>query len=546
MDGGWIRRDDPRWGPPPEEYDADEDVGAEDEAGWVADQDRDLTERIAALGLLARTLGRYVAAAEVPELRAAAELAGRGDARLSFTRPNDRIGGHAVVALAGSTGVGKSSLFNALARMELSPAGHLRPTTGQAYACIWDERGADPLLGWLGVAPHRRFMRFSPLDAEREATLRGLVLLDLPDMDSLAVGNRAEADRLVGIADRVVWVLDPQKYADASVHEQYLRHMGALRDVTVVVFNQSDRLSPEDAGRCRADLARLVEADGLAGVPVIATSTATGAGIDELRALLEQAVADRNAATARLDAELAEVVASLEALTPVPGPDEDEVSRDAVPELAAGFVDACGVEALAADAALAYRRRAVLWRPPWRPIPALPTIPAADPDTVAASLRRLAARVGRLLPEPWPRHLRAAATMSRAELPDDLASALATARGASPVPPLERALQSLWWFSAAVAVVSLLSGLSTLDAAPWLPLGVVAGALALGLPVLALATSAWRVARFRRVVERRMRLAALGVAREVVAPVRQVLRDYAQAHTALTAASPSPSWAYAR
>jgi hypothetical protein len=390
-------------------------------------------------------------------------------------------------------------------------------------------------------------MRFSPLDAGDEGELRGLVLLDLPDMDSIAAGNRAEADRLVGVADRIIWVLDPQKYADASVHEQYLRHMGALRDVTVVVFNQSDRLSAEDADRCRADLARLVEADGLPGVPVISTSTATGAGIDELRELLGTVVADRRAAATRIEAELADAVASLAVLTPVPGPGEDDVSRDAVPELADGFTDACGIEALAADAAAAYRLRAVLWRPPWRAIPPLPAIPPADPDTVAASLRRLAARVGRLLPEPWPRHLRAAATVSQADLPDELAAALAAARGSSAVPPLERVLQWVWWFAAALGVVALLSGLSTRDASPWLPLGLAAGAVAVSLPVVALATTAWRALRHRRSVERRLRLAVLGVAREVVAPVRQVLRDYAQAHAALGAASSatfSRTWSY--
>jgi hypothetical protein len=38
--------------------------------------------------------------------------------------------------------------------------------------------------------------------------------------------------------------------------------MAALRDVTVVVFNQTDRLAPSDVDRCLADLRRLVEADG--------------------------------------------------------------------------------------------------------------------------------------------------------------------------------------------------------------------------------------------------------------------------------------------
>jgi hypothetical protein len=45
-----------------------------------------------------------------------------------------------------------------------------------------------------------------------------------------------------------------------------------------------------------------------------------------------------------------------------------------------------------------------------------------------------------------------------------------------------------------------------------------------------------------------MRLAVTAAAREVVAPVRVVLRDYASAHAALTSATPTAarSWTYSR
>jgi hypothetical protein len=368
--------------------------------------------------------------------------------------------------------------------------------------------------------------------------MRGLVLLDLPDMDSLATGNRIEADRLVGLADRVVWVLDPQKYADASVHEQYLRHMGALRDVTIVVFNQSDRLSFSDADRCRTDLARLVAADGLPGIPVIGTSTATGEGIDELRKMLEEVVADRHAAAVRIEAELAACVQALTPLAAVPGPGEDEVSRDAVPVLATQLAQACGVDALAADAGLAYRSRSVLWQAPWHRS-VWPVIPPADPAAVSVALRALASRVGDLLPEPWPRHLRAAATAGRERLPSLLADALDSARGASPVPPQWIVARWVWWLSLPLCVVALLRDLPTL--------GLVLAGMAAALPLLAAATGTWRAMRHRRMVARRLRLAVLGVAREVVAPVRTVLRDYAQAHDWIAEARPPDSrfWSYA-
>ena len=61
-------------------------------------------------------------------------------------------------------------------------------------------------------------------------------------------------DRLVGLADLMVWVLDPQKYADAAVHSRYLVPMAGHSAVISVVLNQSDLLSPEQAHDCVEDL----------------------------------------------------------------------------------------------------------------------------------------------------------------------------------------------------------------------------------------------------------------------------------------------------
>src|SRR5206468_1274675 len=101
---------------------------------------------------------------------------------------------------------------------------------------------AGTLLGWLGVPPSRRFGRESALDGDDEAPLRGLVLLDLPDFDSVETAHRVEVDRLLALVDLVVWVLDPQKYADEVVHRRYLSQFREHHDITVVVLNQADKL----------------------------------------------------------------------------------------------------------------------------------------------------------------------------------------------------------------------------------------------------------------------------------------------------------------
>ena len=79
------------------------------------------------------------------------------DAEMLLRRSSERMrmsASHTVVALAGGTGSGKSSLFNALAGANFSPAGVTRPTTKHLHACVWGMEGAAPLLDWLSVQRH--------------------------------------------------------------------------------------------------------------------------------------------------------------------------------------------------------------------------------------------------------------------------------------------------------------------------------------------------------------------------------------------------------
>ena len=171
---------------------------------------------------------------------------------------------HTVVALAGATGSGKSSTFNALAGVELSSVGVRRPTTSWATACVWGQEGADELLEYLGIAPRHQVMRDSLLDLGKEdSALQGVVLLDLPDHDSTEVSHHLEVDRLIELADLMVWVLDPQKYADAAVHDRYLAPLSSHKDVMLVVLNHIDEVPVDRRESMMADVRRLVDADGL-------------------------------------------------------------------------------------------------------------------------------------------------------------------------------------------------------------------------------------------------------------------------------------------
>ena len=114
----------------------------------------------------------------------------------------------------------------------------------------------DPLLDWLGVVPDRRIERESLLDGESEASLRGLVLLDLPDHDSIAPEHREVVDRLLPQADLLVWVVDPQKYADDALHTGYLRRLVGHEASMVVVLNQVDTVPEEVRAELVADVAQ--------------------------------------------------------------------------------------------------------------------------------------------------------------------------------------------------------------------------------------------------------------------------------------------------
>ncbi|MEW9553764.1 YfjP family GTPase [Nonomuraea sp. NPDC050783] len=254
---------------------------------------------------------------------------------------------HTVAALAGATGSGKSSLYNALAGEELAAVGVTRPTTSTAQAALWDGENAGPLLDWLDVP-----RRHSATDPD----MSGLVLLDLPDHDSIRLSHRLEVDRLVELVDLLVWVVDPQKYADAALHERYLRPLAGHRDVMLVVLNQVDRLPPQAAERCLRDLRRLLDDDGLADVPVLPVSARTGAGLPELRALLGERVAARRSWSARLAADVTAAAARLD------GQAEDVpvAPKGLDRELTAALARAAGVPLVVEAVAKGHRHRAVV------------------------------------------------------------------------------------------------------------------------------------------------------------------------------------------
>ncbi|HET7399023.1 MAG TPA: GTPase [Intrasporangium sp.] len=262
-------------------------------------------------------------------------------------------GDHTVVALAGATGSGKSSLFNALVGEQVATIGARRPTTSKATAAVWGGNDAGPLLDWLQVDA-RHLVGPVPEEAA-EDSVDGLVLLDLPDFDSRVTAHRQEAERILELVDVFVWVTDPQKYADARLHDEFVRALSVHEAVTLAVLNQADRLTPEGAEACAADLARLLAVDGVSHADVLTTSVRTGAGVPALEQRLASAVAGHAASRTRLAADVVTIARRLR------GDVADREARpDALPrrDLDAALSRAAGVPIVLDAVARDYRREA--------------------------------------------------------------------------------------------------------------------------------------------------------------------------------------------
>lgn len=390
-------------------------------------------------------------------------------ARSALEDVSDRLAlgvDHTVAAFFGGTGSGKSSLFNAITQLEFADVGARRPTTSQAAACSWgDDAGA--LLDFLGVSEHRRIRRESLLDASDQEELAGLVLLDVPDYDSVTQAHALQVDRLVPLADLLVWVVDPQKYADAALHEGYLRGLGARQEDMLVLVNQVDTLPEGGQETLVADVRRLLDADGLARVQVLPVSATRGDNLAAFREVLRERVSRESNAARTVAAEMDAIsrrLAGCVAAGPVelePGLEEPVV--EALLRAAGAHVVSDSVRA-----ALAWPLGRALARP--EP-PARPAVAAAQ----TTWLRRATAG----LPQVWLRSIEDAVVS-----PDQLAAQTAEAVGSVPLPLRSTPLLQLgWWGGVLLMVVGLcLAVVAALRGqVPWLALVLLVVGLVLAL-----------------------------------------------------------------
>jgi len=413
---------------------------------------------------------------------------------------------HTVIGFFGATGSGKSTLFNAIAGQNIALSAPTRPTTSTVQAAIWEAEGSEELLDWLGIdkrvypqtqaltaegntaegseaaggaaAPNavtepapglfNRIRRAVGGRGEMRTRTGGLILLDMPDFDSVTTTNRDLAARMMRYVDVLVWVVDPQKYADAVIHRDFMVPLAASGAQALCVLNQADKLAPAEVPAVLASLTRLLQAEGteshLLAAP-IAVSARTGEGVDALRDMLAQVAAAKSLSLQRTDAQLHATASQLRTYAGGEGAVlAGAYALDAEQKLVQACYTSSHAEQVLQAATASYRRAAgqhtgwilTRWMSRLKADPlrrlhlgqqdekkseskaeksagmlgsdsenapelvasSLPPLSAAQKAGMANAVRQYSKQMANRIDEPWKRSMKEAALSREAELPD--------------------------------------------------------------------------------------------------------------------------------
>lgn len=137
------------------------------------------------------------------------------------------------MGLLGGTGVGKSTLTNALAGSPIASTSHRRPHTDRVLIYRHASVQIPPTLLATEV-PWQEVTHGTE-------TVKQVILCDLPDFDSLLGEHRERVLAFLEHLDLLVWVASPEKYADGRFYE-FLRFVPKAPQHFSFVLNKADIL----------------------------------------------------------------------------------------------------------------------------------------------------------------------------------------------------------------------------------------------------------------------------------------------------------------
>jgi len=210
----------------------------------------------------------------------------------------EHLSGVVVVAIAGGTGSGKSSLLNALAGREIASTSALRPHTNKPLAWI--------PTGDVAISAMVEALDIDDVVEHDDAV--SLAVVDLPDLDSVSHDHRSCVESILPLVDAVIWVFDPVKYHDPSIHREFLSEMTEYEPVFIFALNKIDRLDEAEVEAVDAHLGGVLTLDGFHDPEVLAVAAAPTdgepIGITALEASIERRLVAKRADRVKLVADI--------------------------------------------------------------------------------------------------------------------------------------------------------------------------------------------------------------------------------------------------